>query len=101
MSEMAKPLNTKLVSDYPYVHKFIQVRENEEDEYVCLLTESLHTLSLLHKRYKKKKKHQENDKFPTRHYHINDNKYVQNEKSICLGVIGSLLVAQLQLNGMQ
>ena len=45
----------------------------------CLATESRHVLYLLHTRYTKNKKHQENTKFSTRDYHIKHIKYVQNK----------------------
>ena len=37
---MVRILNTELICDYPIFYKFIQVRENQEDQAVSLATEA-------------------------------------------------------------
>ena len=57
----------------------MKVNENEEDQAASLAKESKRDLSLIHIRYTKNNKHQENAKFSNLNYHIQDIKYVQHK----------------------
>ena len=77
---MAKILNNQLIHDDPNFYNFIQVHERGEDKSVSLSKQDQHVLYFLHNRYSKNNKLQENDYFPTHHYHIQYIKYVQHKK---------------------
>ena len=54
--ETEKQLKPRLIQYDPNVFKFMQVHENEEDQYVSLAKESKRVLSLIHTRDTKNNK---------------------------------------------